>query len=70
MKTASKHSIYVIVLGIIVAICLIASNIQRSPVVASAKNNKDMLDKYRSAIPLVTTPLQILAKGLNIVNNE
>lgn len=69
MKRAGKHSIYIIVLGVIVAICLIAGKFEPNKSVADV-DNRDLLEKYKSTIPLVTTPLQILAKGLNIVTND
>ncbi len=59
---------YVIILGVIVAVSLLAANFNQTNTVASTKTEEDILAKYKSTVPLVTTPLQILAKGLNIIN--
>ncbi len=69
MKTKFNRT-YIIILGVVVAICLLLGNVKAisSQESTSAKVEEDVIAKYKSTVPLVTTPLQILAKGLSIIN--
>lgn len=68
---AKINKVYIIALGVVVALCLTASIADSSSIEnGSQAENADLLSKYKSSVPLVTAPLQILAKGLNIINKE
>ncbi|QSE98488.1 hypothetical protein [Fulvivirga lutea] len=66
MKT-QQHRTLIIVLGVAIAVCVSLFTLNSK---AADKNEAqvNMLSKYKSTVPLITEPLYILVKGLNIVN--
>lgn len=69
MKT-KINKVYIIALGVVIAICLAASTVDSTKDSSVANSESDILAKYKSSIPIVTAPLHILAKGLNVINKK
>lgn len=65
---AEKKRTAIIILGIALAFCLSMSTMFIKKDTQAENSQLEMLSKYKSTIPLITAPLQILARGLNIVN--
>ena len=69
MKTQMKKT-WTLILGIMLVIVMIATSFSHSFIISSGESSQtDLLTKYKS-IPLVTAPLQVLAKGLSSINNK
>lgn len=66
---AEKKRTAIVILGIALAFCLSMSTMIVKDQAESTGSQLELLSKYKSTIPLITAPLQILAKGLNIVND-
>ncbi len=66
---AEKNRTAIVLLGIALAFCLSMSTMFINDQGTSNQPQSELLSKYKSTIPLITAPLQILAKGLNIVTD-
>ena len=63
-----QNRIYLLLLGVFLALALIAMSFKTASLGSIEEGQANIVSKYKSTVPLVTAPLQILAKGLSIVN--